>query len=71
MRVTLKNNFHDTECQVNMPGMIANPGGPTEDMHEAWRAIQDEKYNGNPRRYNRVWRELCGSRDCMCGIVRN
>jgi hypothetical protein len=65
--ITLKNSFHNTETNVR---------GPWNSQSEAWEAIQGAVFFGSPtraekRRYAKVWKALCGSSDCTCGVVRS
>jgi hypothetical protein len=61
--------FHGTSVNVVVPDGIG----------DAWAWIQGRKMTATPQdawygaamaQYRRVKRELCGVKDCKCGIVR-
>lgn len=66
-KITLKNDFHGTECVV-----IVHADNAPEAWFEIQYAADDDRRRGAPsrRRLARVRATLCGSADCQCGVVR-
>jgi hypothetical protein len=68
-KMTLTNDFHNTEVTILVPTHIT-------DMYEAWEWME-EKTQGYPpydykleRKFKRVKRALCGVDGCCCGVIR-
>jgi hypothetical protein len=60
--MTLSNSFHATEIHVRIPvGFIPNG------MQESYQWLLQNR----PATAHRVWKKLCGQRDCTCGTVRS
>ena len=69
-KVTLTNSFHGTRVTVIVPDIYAARG-----QDEVWQFIQRraDRIDATPAdkaRLRRVWKALCGYRDCTCGVVR-
>lgn len=69
-KITLKNDFHNTEITV-----ISD----YDTARETWYHIQenihayragDAPTPAQKARYRRIFKALCGSDDCCCGVVR-
>lgn len=69
-KITLTNSFHNTEITV-----LSEYDTP----RETWYHIQENIYcyhavdaptKAQKAKHARVFRALCGSKDCLCGVVQ-
>jgi len=66
-RITLSNDFHNTECRVMMP---LDFDGSQSEAYQAIEAAADSGGEAAKARLRRVRKALCGHEGCTCGIVR-